>query len=169
MSYHTTLRHATRSSQTLIISDTPSAFKDLTLEVVPAMGRHLVERIPSAREVERRSQGKSALSFHLQRVYPLSIKKSCSLLSLSSLSLSQNSNASSLNSSFSSWDPKNSVSLRKLFGSCEGTEAGFGVDDSRSLHDADPASGILRVEHDELESAKRCNWITEFSGKTYLF
>ncbi|KAG6475392.1 hypothetical protein ZIOFF_064611 [Zingiber officinale] len=132
-----------------------------------AMGRHVVERIPSAREVERRSsQAKSALSRHLQRVYPLSIKKSCSLLSLSSLSLSQNSNASSLNSSFSSWDPKNSVSLRKLFGSWEGTETGFGVDDLRSLRGGeDPASGILS---DELGSGKRCNWITEFSDEAYI-
>lgn len=61
------------------------------------------------------------------------------------------------------------MSLRKLFGACEGTEAGFGADDLRSLRDAeDRASGIPRVEHDELGSAKRCNWITEFSGKMHL-
>lgn len=135
------------------------------------MGRHVLERSPM-----RSSQGKSSLSRHLQRVYPLGIQKSCSILSLSSLSLSQNSNASSLNSSMSSWDPKIPVSVHKLFSSWENSELLAGVigKGTLGLDRLGSSEGREASADDELNkevecaepgSLKRCNWITQSSGK----
>ncbi|WOL13789.1 hypothetical protein Cni_G22568 [Canna indica] len=143
------------------------------------MGRHVLERSPTSREIARRTQAKNSLSRHLQRVYPLSIQKSCSLLSLSSLSLSQNSNASSLNSSFSSWDTKNPVPLHKLFSSWESTEFPLGVlgkgtlgfDNLGSLRGReDSLDDVLQHEDECAEpgSLKRCSWITRFSDEAYV-
>ncbi|URD92544.1 Methyladenine glycosylase [Musa troglodytarum] len=138
------------------------------------MGRHVLERSPM-----RSSQGKSSLSRHLQRVYPLGIQKSCSMHSLSSLSLSQNSNASSLNSSMSSWDPKIPVSVHKLFSSWESSELLAGVigKGTLGLDRLGPSEGREASADDELDkevecaepgSLKRCNWITHSSDEAYV-
>ncbi|XP_064998776.1 uncharacterized protein LOC135633345 [Musa acuminata AAA Group] len=138
------------------------------------MGRHVLERSPM-----RSSQGKSSLSRHLQRVYPLGIQKSCSILSLSSLSLSQNSNASSLNSSMSSWDPKIPVSVHKLFSSWENSELLAGVigKGTLGLDRLGSSEGREASADDELNkevecaepgSLKRCNWITQSSDEVYV-
>ncbi|KAJ8500736.1 hypothetical protein OPV22_011288 [Ensete ventricosum] len=118
----------------------------------------------------RSSQGKSSLSRqHLQRVYPLGIQKSCSILSLSSLSLSQNSNASSLNSSMSSWDPKIPVSVHKLFSSWENSEILAGaVGKGTPGLDRVRSSSADDELNNEPGSLKRCNWITQSSDEVYV-
>ncbi|OAY73743.1 putative GMP synthase (glutamine-hydrolyzing) [Ananas comosus] len=83
----------------------------------PTVGRHAFEGSASRRGAERRVQSKSPK--HLQRVYPVGIHRSSSNLSLSSLSLSQNSNDSSVNSSILSWDRKVASSFHSIFGNWE--------------------------------------------------
>ncbi|CAO2207101.1 unnamed protein product [Urochloa humidicola] len=71
---------------------------------------HAFEKSPSShmKNLDRKLQQamNNATSKYMQRIYPLGIQRSSSNLTLSSLSLSQNSNDSSLSSSNSSWEPK---------------------------------------------------------------
>ncbi|XP_077236625.1 DNA glycosylase superfamily protein isoform X2 [Tasmannia lanceolata] len=107
--------------------------------------RQDLERCRSLREREKPSN--SSLSKHLQKVYPIGIHKSTSSLTLSSLSLSQCSNDSSLNSCLSRWDRKVQASLHGL-GSLEKREASV----------ADVGKGSLDSRDGNL---KRCHWITK--------
>lgn len=123
-------------------------------------------------------QGKSSLSKHLQRVYPLSIQRSSSSLTLSSLSLSQNSNDSSLNSSISSWDRKIQLSFHGIFSSwerrfiCGAGKGRFGSGEFESFASSeDLADDVVKEEElgcGETGSLKRCNWITKFSDEVYV-
>ena len=76
--------------------------------------RHVLEKNRSPREKEKTNNG--LLSKHLKKVYPISLHKSISTLSLSSLSLSlsQNSNDSSLTDSTISLDQKISLALQLI-------------------------------------------------------
>ncbi|XP_010943330.1 uncharacterized protein [Elaeis guineensis] len=151
----------------------------------PSLGRHVLERSPSPRQVERRVQSKSSLSKNLQRVYPLSIQRSSSSLTLSSLSLSQNSNDSSLNSSISSWDRKIQLSFRGMFSSWErrficaagkgrfgcGELGGFGSGEFESFASTEDLADDVAKEGSgcgETGSLKRCNWITKSSDEIYI-
>ncbi|XP_073010736.1 uncharacterized protein [Typha latifolia] len=143
--------------------------------LTPSMGRHLLERNPRVREVERKARTtKSSMGKHLQRVYPLGMHKSSSSATLSSLSLSQNSNDSSIDSSISSWERKLPLSFRNIltsWGRRDFSLGGTGKDKFVSLErrgelfndhmkerGASPAAGCL----------KRCNWITNFSDEAYI-
>ncbi|KAG1327461.1 DNA-3-methyladenine glycosylase [Cocos nucifera] len=151
----------------------------------PSLGRHVLERSPSPGQVERRVQSKSSLSKHLQRVYPLSIQRSSSSLTLSSLSLSQNSNDSSLNSSISSWDRKIQLSFHGMFSSWErrficaagkgrfgcGELGGFGSGEFESFASTEDLADDVAKEGSacgESGNLKRCNWITKSSDEVYV-
>lgn len=132
---------------------------------------HAFERSPSShtKNLDRKLQQamNNAASKYMQRIYPLGIQRSSSNLTLSSLSLSQNSNDSSLSSSNSSWEPK----VPLLYG---GTFSPWGEvmvslemrredDDKASDHDVE--GGEEDFDCSEPGSMHRCSWITKNSGK----
>ncbi|BAT06006.1 Os08g0489300 [Oryza sativa Japonica Group] len=112
-----------------------------------------------------------AASKYMQRIYPLGIQRSSSNLTLSSLSLSQNSNDSSLSSSNSSWEPK----VPLLYG---GTFSPWGdvlvslerrrEEDDDKVSDHDVEGGEEDFDCSEPGSLHRCSWITKNSGKKWL-
>ena len=131
---------------------------------------HAFEKSPSShvKNLDRKLQQamNNATSKYMQRIYPLGIQRSSSNLTLSSLSLSQNSNDSSLSSSNSSWEPK----VPLLYG---GTFSPWGDvlvslemrredDDKASDHDVE---GGEDFDCSEPGSLHRCSWITKNSGK----
>ncbi|KAH7833914.1 hypothetical protein Vadar_010981 [Vaccinium darrowii] len=118
--------------------------------------RHAMEKNRNPREKEKPNQG--FLSKHLKKVYPSSLRKSCSPLSLSSLSLSlsQNSNDSSLTDSSIPLDRQISFALRRIVP----TERRDFMVGAKNVHQHSPDS--------DGEGLKRCNWITKNSDKTYV-
>ncbi|KAF5945475.1 hypothetical protein HYC85_015703 [Camellia sinensis] len=118
--------------------------------------RHVLEKNRSPREKEKTNNG--FLSKHLKKVYPISLHKSISTLSLSSLSLSlsQNSNDSSLTDSTISLDQKISLALR-LIAPPERRDVPV-LAKNVQQHSPSPTG----------EGMKRCNWITKNSDKTYV-
>uniref|UniRef100_A0A6V7QVY1 GMP synthase n=1 Tax=Ananas comosus var. bracteatus TaxID=296719 RepID=A0A6V7QVY1_ANACO len=144
----------------------------------PTVGRHAFEGSASRRGAERRVQSKSPK--HLQRVYPVGIHRSSSNLSLSSLSLSQNSNDSSVNSSILSWDRKVASSFHSIFGNWErrglsngclekgklGTGEAVSLDRTEEIVDDDLVS--QEWVRGDSGSLNRCSWITKFSDEVYV-
>ncbi|KAK3122027.1 hypothetical protein QOZ80_8BG0664140 [Eleusine coracana subsp. coracana] len=134
---------------------------------------HAFEKSPRhIKNIDRKLQAAmshAAGSKYMQRIYPLGIQRSSSNLTLSSLSLSQNSNDSSLSSSNSSWEPK--VPLL-----CGGTFSPWGdvlvslerrrEDDKVSDHDVE--GGEEEFGCNEPGSLHRCSWITKNSDETYV-
>ncbi|BAH94366.1 uncharacterized protein [Oryza sativa Japonica Group] len=112
-----------------------------------------------------------AASKYMQRIYPLGIQRSSSNLTLSSLSLSQNSNDSSLSSSNSSWEPK----VPLLYG---GTFSPWGdvlvslerrrEEDDDKVSDHDVEGGEEDFDCSEPGSLHRCSWITKNSDEAYV-
>ncbi|XP_023884630.1 uncharacterized protein LOC111996832 [Quercus suber] len=118
--------------------------------------RHDLERNKLSKEKEKPSQ--SILSKHLKRIYPIGLQRSgSSLSSLSSLSLSlsQNSNDSSLTDSTTPLNQKISLALR-LIAPSERREAPWAKTVKQQSQDT--STGELR----------RCNWITKNSDKVYV-
>ncbi|KAL7132640.1 hypothetical protein ABFS83_12G088400 [Erythranthe nasuta] len=97
-------------------------------------------------------------SRHLKKIYPIGLHRTCSPLSLSSLSLSlsQNSTDSSLTDSSSApFDQKISLALRLITPPIK--------------RRVDPTvSKNLDVPGDEEGTTRRCNWITKNSDKVYV-
>ncbi|KAL7091193.1 hypothetical protein ACP275_12G090600 [Erythranthe tilingii] len=97
-------------------------------------------------------------SRHLKKIYPIGLHRTCSPLSLSSLSLSlsQNSTDSSLTDSSSApLDQKISLALRLITPPIK--------------RRVDPTvSKNLDVPGDEEGTRRRCNWITKNSDKVYV-
>ncbi|KAF8747748.1 hypothetical protein HU200_013154 [Digitaria exilis] len=136
---------------------------------------HAFEKSPSShlKNLDRKLQQavNHATSKYMQRIYPLAgIQRSSSNLTLSSLSLSQNSNDSSLSSSNSSWEPK----VPLLYG---GTFSPWGDvlvslemrredDDKASHHDVE--GGEEDFDCSEPGSQHRCSWITKNSDEAYV-
>jgi DNA-3-methyladenine glycosylase I len=135
---------------------------------------HAFEKSPSShmKNLDRKLQQamNNATSKYMQRIYPLGIQRSSSNLTLSSLSLSQNSNDSSLSSSNSSWEPK----VPLLYG---GTFSPWGDvlvslemrredDDKASDHDVE--GGEDDFDCSEPGSLHRCSWITKNSDEAYV-
>ncbi|XP_006659524.1 DNA-3-methyladenine glycosylase isoform X2 [Oryza brachyantha] len=135
---------------------------------------HAFEKSPSQHMVKNidRKQLQGAMSHaskYLQRIYPLGIQRTSSNLTLSSLSLSQNSNDSSLSSSNSSWEPK----VPLLYG---GTFSPWGdvlmslerrrEDDKVSDHDVEGEEEDSDCS--EPGSLHRCSWITKNSDEAYI-
>jgi len=135
---------------------------------------HAFEKSPSShmKNLDRKLQQamSNATSKYMQRIYPLGIQRSSSNLTLSSLSLSQNSNDSSLSSSNSSWEPK----VPLLYG---GTFSPWGDvlvslemrredDDKASDHDVE--GGEEDFDCSEPGSLHRCSWITKNSDEAYV-
>lgn len=115
--------------------------------------RHDLEWNKLSKEKEKPSQ--SILSKHLKRIYPIGLQRSgSSLSSLSSLSLSlsQNSNDSSLTDSTTPLNQKISRALR-LIAPSERREVPWAKTVQQQSQDT--STGELR----------RCNWITKNSGK----
>ncbi|GAA0147169.1 hypothetical protein Leryth_009976 [Lithospermum erythrorhizon] len=110
----------------------------------------------------------SLLSRHLKKVYPVSLQKTCSTLSLSSLSLtlSEKSCDSSLSDSPRTLEQKITLALR-LIKSNERKEN----PNSPSKEDLGKNNWIKKnrsdIDHDE-QGFKRCNWITKNSDKLYV-
>ncbi|MQM14666.1 hypothetical protein Taro_047601 [Colocasia esculenta] len=131
----------------------------------------------------RSSPTKDTKHLHNYKVYPPGIQRSDSSLSLSPLSLSQNSNDSSFNGSISSWDRKISLSFLGILGSfgrgdaaaaggsgkgrpgCGEFEPGERTEPTEELFedDGNPALGDA-----EPGALKRCNWITKSSEEHYI-
>ncbi|KAL6969666.1 DNA-3-methyladenine glycosylase I [Sarracenia purpurea var. burkii] len=118
--------------------------------------RHILEKNRGQREKEKTNNG--FLSKHLKRVYPSSLRKSCSALSLSSLSLtlSQNSNDSSLTDCTIPLDQEISLALRRIA--------------PPERREVPAAAKYVQQQSQEVscEGLKRCNWITKNSDKTYV-
>lgn len=130
---------------------------------------HAFDKSPShMKNIDRKLQSMSHASKYLQRNYPLGIQRTSSNLTLSSLSLSQNSNDSSLSSSNSSWEPK----VPLLYG---GTFSPWGdvlvslerrrEDDKVSDQDV---AGEEEFDCSEPGSLHRCSWITKNSDEAYV-
>lgn len=116
--------------------------------------RHDLERNKLLKEKEKPSQ--NILSKHLKRVYPIGLQRTSSSFSLSSLSLSlsQNSNDSSLTDSTTPLHQKISLALRLIAPS--------------ERRDAPVAKTVQQQSQDtSTGELKRCNWITNNSGKLY--
>lgn len=116
--------------------------------------RHILEKNRSPIEKEKQSQ--SIFTKHLKRVYPIGLQRTTSSLSLSSvsLSLSQNSNDSSLTDCSSPLHQKISLALC-LIAPPERREVPVAKNVQPQQHSQDSGS----------EEMKRCNWITKNSGK----
>ncbi|PKU80447.1 DNA-3-methyladenine glycosylase I [Dendrobium catenatum] len=144
----------------------------------PSHGGLAFERSPGLKELERRTQTKSSPLMQLKKICPsIDIHRSSSSLTLSSLSLSQNSNDSSFNSSISSLDHKLPFSLRRIFRSWGRRETSVGGVAKGRLDGAE--FELLKEREEEEEdfgreglgcgepaSLKRCNWITKNSGNS---
>ncbi|KAG9140291.1 hypothetical protein Leryth_024216 [Lithospermum erythrorhizon] len=125
------------------------------------------KRNVSEKMIKREKDNKpcnSLLSRHLKRVYPVSLQKTCSTLSLSSLSLtlSEKSTDSSLNDSQTTLDQKITLALRLI------------KSNERRGHPNSPRKEDLGkyiwnkkngsdINHEE-KGLRRCNWITKNSG-----
>ncbi|KAI8527459.1 hypothetical protein RHMOL_Rhmol12G0077000 [Rhododendron molle] len=118
--------------------------------------RHAMEKNRNPREKEKPNHG--FLSKHLRKVYPISRRRSCSPLSLSSLSLSlsQNSNDSTLTDYSIPLDQEISFALRRIV-PIERRDFPMGA---KNVHQHIPDSNG--------EGLRRCNWITKNSDKTYV-
>ncbi|KAH7569941.1 hypothetical protein JRO89_XS05G0021500 [Xanthoceras sorbifolium] len=121
--------------------------------------RKILERNTSpCKEKEKPAQ--SILSKHLKKVYPIGLQRSISSLSMSSvsLSLSQNSNDSSLTDSSTPLEQKISLALRLI-----------SQPDRREVV---VAKNIQHQPQQTLDNGdgelKRCNWITKNSDKVYV-
>lgn len=104
----------------------------------------------------------------LKKIYPIGLHKTCSPLSLSSLSLSlsQTSNDSSItDSSVTPLDQKIAFALR-LIAPPERREALANRNAARQQPSPSPTpSPASSVPSDDNEEVKRCNWITKNSGE----
>ncbi|KAL5231808.1 hypothetical protein ABZP36_030584 [Zizania latifolia] len=117
----------------------------------------------------RKLQAMSHARKYLQKIYPLGIQRTSSNLTLSSLSLSQNSNDSSLSSSNSSWEPK----VPLLYG---GTFSPWGdvlVSLERRREDDKVSDHDVEGEEDDFDGSEpgslhRCSWITKNSDEAYV-
>ncbi|KAF7123927.1 hypothetical protein RHSIM_Rhsim12G0070800 [Rhododendron simsii] len=118
--------------------------------------KYAMEKNRNPREKEKPNHG--FLSKHLRKVYPISRRRSCSPLSLSSLSLSlsQNSNDSSLTDYSIPLDQEISFALRRIV-PIERRDFLIGA---KNAHQHIPDSNG--------EGLRRCNWITKNSDKTYV-
>lgn len=128
----------------------PFVFSNMSKENVQ---RHAMEKNRNPREKEKPNHG--FLSKHLRKVYPISRRRSCSPLSLSSLSLSlsQNSNDSTLTDYSIPLDQEISFALRRIV-PIERRDFPMGA---KNVHQHIPDSNS--------EGLRRCNWITKNSGK----
>ncbi|XVE74411.1 hypothetical protein DITRI_Ditri12bG0014900 [Diplodiscus trichospermus] len=122
--------------------------------------RHVLEKNRSPKEKDKPAQ--SVLSKHSKKIYPIGIQRSTSFLPLSSLSLSlsRNSNDSSLTDYATPLEQKISLALSLIAPHHEKREF---VTVVRSAHQQqqlsqDPCTGELR----------RCNWVTRNSDKAYI-
>ncbi|KAG8087317.1 hypothetical protein GUJ93_ZPchr0010g10479 [Zizania palustris] len=134
---------------------------------------HAFEKSPNhnMKNMDRKLQAAmSHASKYLQKMYPLGIQRTSSNLTLSSLSLSQNSNDSSLSSSNSSWEPK----VPLLYG---GTFSPWGdvlVSLERRREDDKASDHDVEEEEDDFDgstepgSLRRCSWITKNSDEAYV-
>ncbi|KAL0372542.1 UNVERIFIED_CONTAM: DNA-3-methyladenine glycosylase 1 [Sesamum calycinum] len=119
------------------------------------------QALEKSRNIVSREKDKSntnLFSKHLKRIYPIGLQRTCSALSLSSLSLSlsQNSTDSSLTDSSTPIDQKISLALR-LIAPAERREA--------------PLPKIVQQPSPNVpseEGTRRCNWITKVSDKVYV-
>ncbi|XP_058193565.1 uncharacterized protein LOC131310522 [Rhododendron vialii] len=118
--------------------------------------RHAMEKNRNPKEKEKPNHG--FLSKHLRKVYPISRRRSCSPLSLSSLSLSlsQNSNDSTFTDYSIPLDQEISFALRRIV-PIERRDFPMGA---KNVHQHIPDSNS--------EGLRRCNWITKNSDKTYV-
>ncbi|KAL5223235.1 hypothetical protein ABZP36_027948 [Zizania latifolia] len=131
---------------------------------------HAFEKSPNhMKNIDRKLQAMSHASKYLQKIYPLGIQRTSSNLSLSSLSLSQNSNDSSLSSSNSSWEPK----VPLLYG---GTFSPWGdvlVSLERRREDDKVSDYDVEGEEDDFDGSEPgslhgCSWITKNSDEAYV-
>ncbi|XP_024018235.1 uncharacterized protein LOC21409147 [Morus notabilis] len=122
--------------------------------------RPVLERNGSLKENEKKDKtSPGLLSKHLKRIYPIGLQKSNSSPSLSSLSLSlsENSNDSSLADFGSPLDHKISLALRL-------------VAPPRRKESPAPKNVQQQQSQDanNPEELRRCNWITKNSDKVYV-
>ncbi|XP_022735124.1 uncharacterized protein LOC111288482 [Durio zibethinus] len=120
--------------------------------------RHILEKNRSPKEKEKPA-AQSVLN--LKKIYPIGLQRSTSSLSLSSisLSLSQNSDDSSLTDHSSTpLEQKISLALSLIAPHRERREFVPVVKTVHQQQSQDPGSGELR----------RCNWVTKNSDKVYL-
>ena len=121
--------------------------------------RRILERQTCPKEKDRTSQ--NILSKHLKKIYPIGLQRTTSSLSLSSfsLSLSQNSNDSSLTDSSIQLDQKISYAIRLITPPPPPPER----------REA-PLPKSVQQQCQELGDGelRRCNWITHTSGKITL-
>lgn len=106
---------------------------------------------------EREKPMTNLFSRNLKKIYPIGLQRTCSALSLSSLSLSlsQNSTDSSLTDSSTPIDHKISLALRLI--------APPQRRDTPKIVQQ-PTSDVVPNE----EGPRRCNWITRNSGKVLI-
>ncbi|XP_019149923.1 PREDICTED: uncharacterized protein LOC109146729 [Ipomoea nil] len=138
-----------------------------------ARSRHalLEKRTNTSPSRDREKPNNNSCNF-LKKIYPIGLHKTCSPLSLSSLSLSlsQTSNDSSItDSSVTPLDQKIAFALR-LIAPPERREALANRNAARQLQPSpsptpSPASS---VPSDDNEEVNRCNWITKNSDKVYV-
>ncbi|KAG0469199.1 hypothetical protein HPP92_018527 [Vanilla planifolia] len=143
----------------------------------PSNTRLAMKRGPNYLNLDWRTQTKALPLRHLKRVHPLGINRSSSsCLSFSTLSSSQNSNDSSLDSSISSWDHKLPHSVRKLLGSWVKREDRMldGKSDTTDFESWKRKDELVDFGRDNLllcgeaASLKRCSWITKNSDESYV-
>ncbi|KAK6116404.1 hypothetical protein DH2020_049866 [Rehmannia glutinosa] len=105
---------------------------------------------------EKEKPNTTLFSKHLKKIYPIGLQRTCSALSLSSLSLSlsQNSSDSSLTDCSTTIDQKISSALR-LIGPAVRREANI-------------VPKIVQQNVHSEEGTRRCNWITKNSDKVYV-
>jgi DNA-3-methyladenine glycosylase I len=148
--------------------------------------RHVYKRNPNSALTQKRLQlnkKQHSINKHENSIFPFfGIQRSNSNLSLSSLSLSQNSNDdSSIGSSICSWEQK-VLSFRGIlsaFGKNEFFDGG--VEGDREEEHEETVEYDKRKEKDDIDeilneyldcqepgSLKRCSWITKSSGKYLL-
>nr|GMD27389.1 DNA-3-methyladenine glycosylase-like [Ipomoea batatas] len=132
----------------------------------------LEKRTNTSPSRDRQNPNNNNNSFNfLKKIYPIGLHKTCSPLSLSSLSLSlsQTSNDSSItDSSVTPLDQKIAFALR-LIAPPERREALANRNAARQQPSPSPTpSPASSVPSDDNEEVKRCNWITKNSDKVYV-
>ena len=121
-----------------------------------------VEKIKTS-PTEKEKSGQSFLTRHLKKIYPIGLRRSnSSLSSLSSLSLSlsQNSNDSSLTDPASPLDHKITLALRLI---APPERRGFAVFPRNVRSSQNPSTQPDSPTSNDGE-IRRCNWITKNSG-----
>lgn len=101
------------------------------------------------------SSNTNLFSRHLKKIYPIGLHRTCSPLSLSSLSLSLSTD-SSVTDSLTPLDQK-IASVINLIAPHERREVVV------------PLEKNVQVQQGSEEETRRCNWITKNSGKSMVF